>query len=218
MEVFALSCVIDSEGEKVVKNMDMQPSDEILVKKAQEGDKHSFDELYQKYKKRILNYIYRMVGNQMIAEELTQDTFIKAYTHLRDYRERHTFQAWLYKIAHNVVMNELRTRKPDVSLEQPLVVDDESIRLIDTVVDKTTAPDLVAKSHELREAIQKVLSSLSAEHRKVLVLCDIQGLSYEEASEILDISVGTVASRLSRAREQFNQKLRIEYDLGKDVV
>jgi len=203
---------------RLAKDMDILPSDEILVKRAKEGDKSSFDELYQKYKKRILNYIYRMVGNQMIAEELTQDTFVRAYMHLRDYRERHTFSAWLYKIAHNLVMNELRVCKPDVSLDEPLVVGDETIRLIDTVVNGTTAPDLIAKSHELREAIQKVLNSLSAEHRRVLVLCDIQGLSYEEVSEILDINVGTVASRLSRAREQFNRKLRIEYDLDKDVV
>ncbi len=199
----------------------MQPSDRILIQKAKEGDRQSFDTLYQKYKKRIFNYIYRMIGNRQTAEDLTQETFVKAYMNLAYYAERNTFSAWLYKIAGNLVKNELRSRvyRAARSLEQPLAIDDDTLKLIDTVVDeKSAAPDLIAGSHELREAIQKVLNSLSVEHRMILTLCDIQGLSYEEAGEILGISEGTVASRLSRAREQFNKGLKVEYDLGKDVV
>lgn len=198
----------------------IQPSDKILAQKAKEGDRQSFDILYQKYKKRILNYIYRMIGDRATAEELTQDAFLKAYINLKNYHERDTFSAWLYKIAGNLAKNELRSRqyRKAPSLDQPLVVDEETIRLMDTVVDESSKPDLIARSNELHEAIQKVLNSLSLEHRMILTLCNIQGLSYEEAGEILGVNVGTVASRLSRAREQFNKRLRIEYDLGKDVV
>lgn len=201
--------------------LNIEPQDEILVKRTKEGDRSSFDALYQKYKKRIFNYVYRMVGNRTTAEELTQETFIKAYINLPSYQERHTFSAWLYKIASNLVKNELRAgaaRRTSVSLEQPLSVNNETLKVIDTLVDKTIAPDLVARSNELQEAIQKVLDSLSYEHKTMLTLCDIQGLSYEEAALTLGINVGTVASRLSRAREQFKRRLRIEYDIGKDVI
>lgn len=201
-------------------DLSMQPSDEILVKRAKEGDRNSFDVLYQKYKKRILNYIYRMVGNQTIAEDLTQETFVRAYINLPNYRERLVFSAWLYKIAGNLVKNEMRAAKyrASVSLDAPLVVGEDTMRLIDTVVDKNSAPDLVARSNELHEAIQKVLDALSYDHRSILVLCDIHGYSYEEVSKMFEVSVGTVASRLSRARKEFNKKLRIEYDIDKDVI
>jgi len=199
----------------------MQPSDKILAQKAKQGDRESFEALYQKYKRRIFNYIYRMIGNRATAEDLTQETFVKAYMNLQNYREQNTFSAWLYKIAGNLVKNELRSKvyRAGMSLEQPLKVGEETLKLIDIIVDRTSdSPDLIARSHELRDAIQKVLNSLSLEHRTTLTLCDIQGLSYEEAGEILGLNVGTVASRLSRAREQFNKKLRIEYDLDKDVI
>ena len=210
VEFSALLCVLSSGKQ-----------DAELVQKAKEGNKEAFDALYQKYKKPILNYIYRMVGNRATAEELTQETFVKAYINLQGYREQNTFSAWLYRIAGNLVKNELRSNvyRAAISLDAPLVIDEENLKLMDTIVDKSSEePDLIARSHELHEAIQKVLSLLSFEHKTVLVLCDVQGLSYGEAAEILNTTVGTVASRLSRAREQFNQKLRVEYDLGRDVI
>ena len=209
VEFSALLCVLSSGKQ-----------DAELVQKAKEGNKEAFDILYQKYKKPILNYIYRMIGNRATAEELTQETFVKAYMNLQSYREQNTFSAWLYRIAGNLVKNELRSNvyRAALSLDEPLTIDEENLRLMDTVVDRSSEPDLIASSHELHEAIQKVLASLSFEHKTVLVMCDVQGLSYEDAAQILNTNVGTVASRLSRAREQFNQKLRVEYDLGRDVI
>ena len=140
----------------------MQPSDKILTQKAKQGDRKSFEALYQKYKKRILNYIYRMLGNRATAEELTQETFVRAYINLSNYKERNTFSAWLYKIAGNLVKNELRSRgyRRGPSLDKPLLVDEGTIRLIDTVIDESSKPDLIARSHELHKAIQNVLNSL----------------------------------------------------------
>lgn len=208
VEFSALLCVMSSGK-----------PDAELIQKAKEGNKEAFDTLYQKYKKPILNYTYRMIGNRATAEELTQETFMKVYINLQNYKEQNTFSAWLYRIAGNLVKNELRSNvyRAALSLDKPLVIDEENLRLMDTVVDRSSEPDIVASGHELREAIQKVINSLSFEHKTVLVLCDVQGLSYEETARILNTNVGTVASRLSRAREQFNQKLRVEYDLGGDL-
>ncbi|MCG2705888.1 MAG: phosphatidylglycerophosphatase A, partial [Candidatus Omnitrophica bacterium] len=214
-EVFLALSVINSSGRGESRSLD-----KALVEKAKDGDKRAFDELYQKYKKPIFNYIYRMVRNRATAEDLTQETFVRAYMNLQSYREQNTFSAWLYRIAGNLVKNELRANvyRAAMSLDQPLTIDEENLKLIDTVVDRSSEPDLIARSHELHEAIQRVLDSLSVEHKTVLVLCDVQELSYEEAGEILNTNVGTVASRLSRARAEFNKKLRIEYDLGRDVI
>lgn len=182
----------------------MQPSDKYLVQKAREGDRSAFEELYTRYKKPIYNYIYRLIGNRAVAEELAQETFIKVYTNISSYRPTGKVSSWIYSIAGNLAKNELRSRgyRKAVSLEAK-ISDDEKLKLKDMLANGSFKPDEIAQNRELRERIQKVINMLDVKHKEVLVLCDVQGLSYEEAAEVMDCSVGTVASRLSRARAAF---------------
>lgn len=216
-EFFLSLSVIDSSNR--IRKEDSKAEDALLVQNAKGGDRAAFDVIYQKYKRPIFNYIYRMIGNRETAEELAQETFVKAYVNLPNYKERSTFSAWLYTIAGNLVKNELRANvyRAHLSLDQPLTIDEDSIKLIDAIVDRSDEPDLIAQSNEFQDAIQRVLNSLQLEHRAVLTLCDIQGLSYEEAARIMGVCTGTIASRLSRARAEFNKKLKIEYDLDRGI-
>ena len=182
----------------------MQPSDKYLIQKAREGDRPAFEELYNRYKKAIFNYIYRMIGDRAVAEELAQETFVKAYINISTYKPTGKASSWIYAIAGNLAKNELRSRqyRKAISLEAT-VSDDEKLKLKDILANGSFKPDDIAQNKELRVKIQKIMNSLAANHKEVLVLCDVQGLSYEDAAEILNCSVGTLASRLSRARQAF---------------
>jgi len=182
----------------------MQPSDKYLIQKAREGDRPAFEELYNRYKKAIFNYIYRMIGDRAVAEELAQEAFVKAYINVSTYKPTGKVSSWIYAIAGNLAKNELRSRqyRKAISLETK-ISDDEKIRLKDILANGSFKPDDIAQNKELRMKIQKVIDSLAVKHREVLVLCDVQGLSYEDAAEALNCSVGTLASRLSRARQAF---------------
>ena len=182
----------------------MEPSDRYLIQKAREGDRPAFEELYNRYKKPIFNYICRLLGDRAVAEELTQETFIRVYTNLAQYRPTGKVSSWIYMIAANLAKNELRSReyRKTVSLDSA-IAEDEKLRLGDLLQDTSVGPADVAENKEVRAQIQKVIHKLPLHHKEVLVLCDVQGLSYEEAAEILGCSVGTVASRLNRARTAF---------------
>jgi RNA polymerase sigma-70 factor (ECF subfamily) len=182
----------------------MELSDRYLVQKAREGDRPAFEELYHRYKKPIFSYVCRMIGDRAVAEELTQEAFIRVYMNLANYRPTGKVSSWIYMIAGNLAKNELRNRdyRKALSLEAT-VSEDEKLTLGNLLADDARGPDEIAQNKELKQCIEKVIHKLPLHHKEVLVLCDVQGLSYEEAAEVLDCSVGTIASRLSRAREAF---------------
>ncbi len=185
-----------------------QPPDEILIQKAKSGDRKAFEALYQKYKRPILNFAYRLIGNKETAEEITQETFVRVYLNLARFDPRGKVSSWIYTIAGNLAKNELRDKKyfHDISLDKVIFGDDKKIRLRDVVLEGKDKPDKVLEDKELQDQIQKVIDAIPARYREVLVLCDVQGLSYEEAARIVGCSVGTIASRLSRARVIFMKK------------
>lgn len=197
----------------------MNLPDSGLVERARKGEKGAFDELYRKYRTRVFNFVYRMVGNREVAEDLTQEAFVKAYISLPYYKEQNTFASWLYRIAANLAKNALRAAsyRRGPSLDQEMF-DGEGPRFGDMLSDLGSNPEEIAQSNELQEIIQRILKMLSIDHRMVLVLCDIQGVPYEEAARILNLHVGTVASRLNRARERFNGLLRKFYGLKEDLL
>jgi RNA polymerase sigma-70 factor (ECF subfamily) len=181
--------------------------DATLVRRAQRGDLDAFDELIQRYQERIYSAIYHMTANHEDANDLAQETFIKAYRALPSFKGDATFFTWLYRIAVNKTLNFLRQRKHRLQM---------SLNDLDGQVEKD--PDLVAlisdktprrevNLAELQEKLNKAMLQLSDTHRMVVTLHDIQGLPHEEIARIMDCNVGTVRSRLFYARQQLQAHL-----------
>lgn len=189
-----------------------KPSDEILAANAKEGDVKSFEELFARYKKPILNFIYRMIGNKETAEEVAQEVFIKMYKNLEIYDPGKKFATWLYTIARNLAKNALRDRKyfRDSSLEEVIAEGDEQITLKDVIADDTMRPDTIAENEELASEAQKILDSMPVKYKEVITLCNIQNLTYKEAAGIIGCSILTVMMRLKNAKKLFMKKLNLE--------
>lgn len=188
------------------------PSDDSLVRDFKKGSKAAFEALFNKYKKPILNYVYRMLGNKALAEEIAQEAFMKAYIHLSKFKIGGSFQAWIYTIAGNLSKNAIRARKLRVaeSLDKDISIGDDEVKLMDMVPDESNRPDLLAKKNEVEEKVQNAITMLEPDDRRVIILCDIQEKSYEEVSKILKVSVGTVSSRLFRARIKLAKILKLK--------
>ena len=173
-----------------------------LVRKARHGDLKAYDELVQRYQQRIYATIYHMTANHEDANDLAQDSFIKAFQALKSFKGGSTFYTWLYRIAVNKTINFLKQRK-----------NKHHFSLNDLDFQTENNPDLVALiSHktplrevgltELQKKLNEALLKLSEPHRMVVVLHDVQGQSHEEIAEIMDCNIGTVRSRLFYARQQ----------------
>lgn len=188
----------------------IEESDENLVKLAQNGDKQAFQALMEKYQRRIFNLCYGMVKNSADAADLVQDAFIKAYRNIAKFRGNSAFYTWMYRIAKNVCIDFLRKKK-----RRPMVDFDDAIRR-DEPVDGDESllpsplginPAKVASRNELLQQIDAALGTLSEAHREVLVLREIDGLAYQEIADLVDISIGTVMSRLYHARKNMQEQL-----------
>jgi len=189
-------------------------SDELLAKQAKEGDVSAFEELFHRYKKPILNFIYRLIGNRETAEEVTIEVFMNAYNNLDIYDPDKKFSTWLYTIARNLSKNALRDRKyfRDVSLEQEIGAEDEAVRLKDVIADKSIGPDEIVMDEELADEAQKIIDSMPLKYKEVITLCGIQGLTYEEAAKILGCSAASISVRLAEAKEMFLKRLGLSQD------
>ncbi len=174
----------------------------------QNEDRKAFDELVHKYHKQAYNVAYRMTGNHADAEDLTQDTFLKAYRFFANYNRSMPFDNWLYRIMSNMFVDWLR-RRPKVhirSLDEPVLQEDGEIAL--DVPDSAQGPEALALSSELDGEMQSALDTLPEVFRLTVILSDIEGLSYEEISEVMGCSIGTVRSRLHRGRRLLREKLK----------
>ncbi|OIO81465.1 MAG: hypothetical protein COW11_01410 [Candidatus Omnitrophica bacterium CG12_big_fil_rev_8_21_14_0_65_43_15] len=193
--------------------MDTKREDEILLEKATKGDKTAFEQFYQKYKKQIFNYVYRFVNNYALAEEITQETFINAYINLNKYSEKGKPLAWFYTIAGNLCKNAIKSKniRSEVSLDAPLKDTDGNIGMIDVLENVNDRPEITIRSKELVGKIQEAINSLPIEHKEILLLCDIQGQSYQDVAQILGCKPSTVGSRLHRARRKIANKLAVLY-------
>jgi len=179
----------------------IQYVDEIaLIQAAKGGDLDSFNRLVLAYQDMVYSHAYRMVGEEESADDATQTTFISAYKHLRSFRGG-SFKAWLLRIVTNACYDELRRRKrrPTVPLE-PLDDAGEEVESARWMVDPSDQPENRMERVELQRAIQHCLDNLPDEFRSTVVLVDVQGLDYSEASEAIGKPIGTIKSRLARAR------------------
>ena len=172
-----------------------------IVNKVLRGDVNAFEKLVVEYEKNVYAITQRMTGNAEDAADMTQETFIKAYNSLSSFRGDSKFSVWLYRIATNVCLDFLRSRsrKPTVSLS---VEDDEGEESQLDIADESQSPETLLERGLTRDAVRRGLDALSPEYRQILLLREIQGLSYEEIADALSLEVGTVKSRIFRARKR----------------
>lgn len=185
-------------------NKSVPQEDQILITQTLEGQTAAFGELVCKYQNRLYNGMVHMLRNEVEAEDVVQEAFILALTKLSSFHGKSAFFTWLYRISYNVAVSRIRRRKPTVSLT--LGSDDSRSMEFEG---NAPAPDDRMRRNEEVGQLQKALDGLSEEHRSVLVLREMEELDYEAISEILDLPIGTVRSRLHRARSQLKQQLEM---------
>lgn len=190
--------------------------DQLLVERVQAGDKRAFDTLVAKYQRRLMRLVSRLVHNPAEAEDVVQETFIKAYRALRHFRGDAAFYTWLYRIGINTAKNFLATqgrRTPTFTeslSDQADNVDDGDIpRDINT-------PESMLATKQIAQTVNAAMDTLPTELRVAIVLREIEGLSYEDISAIMHCPIGTVRSRIFRAREAIAEKLKPLLDMPID--
>jgi RNA polymerase sigma-70 factor (ECF subfamily) len=188
--------------EKIVPSREL--SDNELVQLFIEGESFRFNELVQRYGPRLLNFIYRVIGDRERSEDLVQETFVRVYRHIKRFDQDKKFSTWVYTIASNLAKNELRnrTRNPLIYF-QSLVKEWEDDRRPLEFADRSYRPDDLFRKRYLRELVNQAVEQLPEHHKIVFVLRETEGKSYEEIAEITKCSLGTVKSRLNRARNNF---------------
>ncbi|MDI6696348.1 MAG: sigma-70 family RNA polymerase sigma factor [Anaerolineales bacterium] len=189
-----------------------------LIQAALQGDLDAFNRLVLAYQDMVYTQAYRMMGEQEAAEDASQDAFISAYRKLDSYRGG-SFKAWLLRIVTNVCYDELRRRKrrPTTPLE-PLDNDNEEIESPRWLSDPGESPEESAERSELARALQRCLDGLPPEFRAVVALVDVQGLDYTEAALAVGAPLGTVKSRLARARTRMRDCLKGVWELLPDPL
>jgi len=186
--------------------MSNQATDQKLVERVQKGDKGAFDLLVLKYQHKIVNLIMRYVRDPELALDIAQEAFIKAYKALPRFRGDSAFYTWMYRIAVNTAKNHLaaqRRRPMDVELD---LQDPEQYDL-HAKLKETDTPEGVALGDELRETVERAIAALPEDLRTAIVLRELEGMSYEEIAQTMDCPVGTVRSRIFRARDAIGKKV-----------
>ena len=185
--------------------------DQLLVDRFKSGDEAAFDEMVSRHWDRIYGMVHQLLRNQQDAEEVTQDAFIRAHRGLVGFRGDAAFTTWLYQIATNLARNRYwywwrRRRDQTVSFDQP-VSDQNSTPLSEVFSTELATPNDVTVTQELVDHIAIGMEKIRAKHREILILRNIKNLSYEEIAVVLGISVGTVKSRIARARESLREAI-----------
>ncbi len=183
------------------------PDEQALVQAARRGDFDAFNMLILRYQNLAFNVAFRILLDEENAKDITQNSFLSAYRNLNRFSGS-SFRAWLMRIVTNACIDELRRRQrhPTISLE-PVSDEDEEVESPFWMADHSSMPETVQEQAELQEAIRKALERVTVEYRVVLVLADIEGLDYNEIAAILGKPLGTVKSRLARARVQMRALL-----------
>jgi RNA polymerase sigma-70 factor (ECF subfamily) len=180
-------------------------TDEQLIKKFQDGDVGAYNQIVYRYKDRLLNFIYRFLNDLDRSEDLVQDTLLKLYTHKDSYKEIAKFSTWLYTIAANLSRTELRKikRRKTFSVTE-LSHDDREFIIKSTDV----GPGEANFSQNFEKNVQRALAELPDDFKTIIILRDIQELSYDEISKIVEVPLGTVKSRINRGRVKLQQLLK----------
>ncbi len=185
-----------------MKNDDAQLNDKQLIAQSLNGDSAAFGQLVCKYQNRLYNTLVHIVGCREQAEDVAQDAFVQAFVKLDTFRGKSAFYTWLYRIAFNTAISHRRRKKVEVSVDQSREQSGEE------PIDSGDGPGDRLEREEKVGMVRRALDALSEEHRAILVLREMDGCCYETISDILDLPIGTVRSRLHRARLQLRDQLK----------
>lgn len=192
--------------------------EEQLITRSQQGEVAAFNQLVLSYQQSVYSFVFRLLGHPETASDVTQEAFFSAYRHLRGFRGGASFKAWLFRIASNLATDHWRRtqRRPSESLEA-LLEDEETVSSklfgLITSEDIQENPEAALLSQELQALLQEAIEQLPFEQRIALVLCDVQGLSYDEIAISTNATPGTVRSRISRARARLRDYLSTHREL-----
>ncbi|MDA8234495.1 MAG: sigma-70 family RNA polymerase sigma factor [Clostridia bacterium] len=182
-------------------------ADKILIEKSLAGDTLAFEELVRRYETKVYTVAYRFMGNHADAADLAQEAFIRIYKSLGKFRGEAAFLTWAYHITANICRDELRKRQKEAPVVQERPEQDRILAAHQVSLEE------LAEQNELKGNIQKLLGNLSEDHRLILVMREIQGLAYEDIARQLECTVGTVKSRLSRARQALKEQVLAHREL-----
>jgi RNA polymerase sigma-70 factor (ECF subfamily) len=189
-------------------------SDLSLVRRVQRGERGAYDLLVLKYQHKVVKLVMRYLRNPADAEDVAQEAFVKAYRALPQFRGDSAFYTWLYRIAINTAKNALAARERNpVSYELDLQGSDDSPDMVSRLKDPET-PEGLALTEEIRDTVNHAIGELPEDLRTAIVLRELEGMSYEEIAASMDCPVGTVRSRIFRAREAIDRRLREVFDGG----
>jgi len=195
-------------GDRVVSNIEAL-SDHELLAATRDGDGAAFQEIVRRYRNPITNFIYRMIDDYEKAVDLAQETFVRVYTSTDRYRADYSFSTYIYRIASNLAISELRQRKRRRLIPLFSFFTDEKGEAVEMdFADERPLQDTALIEDERRRAVSRAIKSLPEKYRVAVILRDVEGLSYERITEILGLSEGTVKSRINRARNLLREKLR----------
>jgi RNA polymerase sigma-70 factor (ECF subfamily) len=194
-----------------IEGLDIETlSDEQLINYFQEGSQDAYAELVKRYKDRLINFIYRYIGNYDECEDIVQDTLVKVYVSKHLYKEIAKFSTWIYTIAINLAKTKAIKKKRYSILSLSSAYDDGEKDF--DIPDEGYSPEREVDSKVQDEYIQKALNSISENYRKLVILRDIEDFSYEEISEMTGLPMGTVKSRINRGREKLQKLLKKIYN------
>jgi RNA polymerase sigma-70 factor, ECF subfamily len=198
--------VNDRQEERSPREQLRQLDDSAVVAAFLDGNKRAFGELVERYQNRLLNFIYRTTGDRERAEDLVQETFIRVYRHLHRFDQSKKFSTWIYTISSNLAKNELRNRSRNpLVLFQTLMKNRQADERPLEWEDNTYRPDDLFRKRHLKSQVDAAVDQLPEHHRTVFILREMEGKTYEEIAEMTHTNLGTVKSRLNRARNNFAQ-------------
>jgi len=191
----------------------MRPDEKRLIERCVRGDNEAFNELIRRFEKQVYNLAYRLTGNHDDAEDVASEAFVRAYNAIRRFRGASALSTWLYRIVTNVYLDERKRRaaRPQSSLEEYLDVPDGQVKR--QIEDSSPGPEEMAEQAERHSILQTAIDSLPDFQKTMIVLYHVQELPYEEIAQILNMPVGTVKSRLNRARRALRDKLLAQREL-----
>ncbi len=185
--------------------------DPVFIDKLRAGEEAAFETLVDRYSGDIYALLYRLTENPEEASDLTQDTFLRAVRSIKTFRGESELKTWLFRIAINESRNRFRwwkRRRRDVTISLDANIGESETRFSDTLADNAISPEEETLSHEREAAINMALLDIQEVYREAIILCDVEGLSYEETATALGIGIGTVKSRISRGREELRRRLK----------
>ncbi|MGN1120320.1 MAG: sigma-70 family RNA polymerase sigma factor, partial [Oscillospiraceae bacterium] len=178
-----------------------------LIARCKGGEREAFNELVLKYQDNVINLAYNLLSDRDDAYDAAQETFIKVYKNIGSFRGESSFVTWIYRITSNVCKDILRKRQRQGATVSLSPADDSADSQFMDIKDEKKTPEEMLETTELQREVREALSELKAEYREVIVYCDMEQLSYEEMSSLLKCPVGTIKSRLSRARTALRNNL-----------